>query len=107
MNSYESTTHHHHHLHYYELEEDRFYDHHHHHATPEMGRLQDTRRFVSSGELGWDEDNHEVDPVYDDHEFAPHHHSLNQGYDMPVQSPFHDHIDGRVSPFDTGNDFIA
>lgn len=102
MNSYESTTHHHHH--YYDHEEDRFYDHH-HHATPEMGRLQDTRRFVSSSELHWDQH----DPVYDDHQFAPHHHhhSLNQGFDMPVQSPFHDHIDGRVSPFGSGNEFIA
>ena len=108
MNSYESTTRQHHH-HFHEHEDDRFYDHHHHHGMPEMGLLQETCRFVSTSELCWDQQ-HAVDPIYDDHQFAPHHHhhhSPNQGYDMPVQSPFHDHIDGRVSPFDAINDYIA
>ena len=25
------------------------------------------------------------------------------GLPMPVQSPFHEHVDGRVSPYDGGN----
>ena len=73
------------------------------HVPPAGMRLHDTPRYVSSTSLDWERPGSEEDAFMD--QILNPHCSLNQGYGlpMPVQSPFHEHVDGRVSPYDGGN----
>lgn len=80
-----------------------------HGSTPGMVGLQETPRFVSSTNLNWDDEPAVYMEQYAIPPPLPRHHHLPP-YELPtlpVQSPFHDHVNGRVSPFDAGNNVMA